>query len=95
MNDLLAINESTKEVYYLGYEMELTVTEFRILWALYNSDATVSLAELQKSIDDTKQADRKSIAVHVCHINKKAEAIGGRKIILNKCKAGYRLTEYL
>lgn len=66
---------------YLGYPMHLTPTEFAILHALQ-----------EKGTYDAGE-NAASVSVHVCAINKKAQSIGGRRLIRTLRGRGYRLCD--
>ena len=93
--ELLFLNHETKEAIYLGYDMGLTASEFRLLFALYESKRTCTAEELLALLSCKKPLARGNVAVHVCNINKKARWIGGRNLILGEDHQGYRLTEHL
>ena len=88
----LNIDESEKEAYFLGYPMRLTPTEFKILYEIAQAESIdvdnlsirCGLAELSRG----------NISVHICAINRKAEMIGKRKLILFK-DSNYCLNEFM
>ena len=87
----IIIDESMGTVYFLGYLMALTPTEYSILKAVIEQGhlSTDRLCELCE-ISGT----RNNVAVHICKINEKAEDIGGRKLILYK-DFGYYINEFM
>ena len=77
----LQIDEGGKDFLYLGYPLHLTPAEFGILHALAK----------QGSYGTDKCAP--STSVHVCAINKKAQRVGGRRLICTERGRGYRLCD--
>ncbi len=76
----LLIDEERGKAYLLGYDMCLTPTEYKVLCEIARGgkmslDLLMELCELKKS-------GRGNIPVHVCAINKKAQNIAGRKLVL-------------
>lgn len=70
-----------KDYLYLGYPLHLTPKEFDILHALCE----------QGSYDAGETAA--SASVHVCAINKKAQAIGGRRLVCTVRGRGYQFCD--
>lgn len=87
----IIIDELTGTVNFLGYELSLTPTEYRILKAVIEKRhiGTDELCELC-GISGRKN----NVAVHICKINEKTEDIGGRKLILYK-DFGYYINEFM
>ena len=81
----LEINEQETDYRYLGYRMHLTPTELRIVRALVGQGSCEADA---LGIDCAATA-----SVHVCSINKKAQSIGGRRLICKAKGRGYRLCD--
>ena len=81
----LVIDEQGTDFRYLGYRMHLTPTELRILRAL--TEHAVCRA------DALDAGDAASVSVHVCSINKKAQTIGGRRLICARRGRGYALCD--
>lgn len=77
----LEIDEQGKDALYLGYPLHLTPTEYNIVRALTE----------QGSYDPGESAA--SASVHVCAINKKAQTVGGRRLIRTVRGRGYRLCD--
>ncbi len=82
---LLTIDEQGTDFRYLGYRMHLTPTELRILRAL--TEHAICRA------DALDAGDAASVSVHVCSINKKAQTIGGRRLICARRGRGYALCD--
>lgn len=88
----LNIGEDKNEVYYLGYNLKLSPCEYKMI---------VSIAEHERVSIDQLVADlglscdqKGNVPVHICSINRKAEIIGGRKLIL--CESSeYSFNEYM
>ncbi len=70
-----------KDFLYLGYPLHLTPKELHIVQALVEFG----------SFDAAEHAA--SVSVHVCAINKKAQIIGGRRLIRTVRGRGYRLCD--
>ena len=88
----LSIGENKNEVYYLGYNLKLSPCEYRLI---------ASIAERERISIDNLAADlglscdqKGNVPVHICSINRKAEIIGGRKLILCE-NSEYRFNEYM
>lgn len=77
------------EVRYLGYKIELTACEFEIFRVLYNSDVSLNKKEIAALADESLALGEKSVAVHICSINRKSERLGGRKLVESQRKSGY------
>lgn len=77
----LSIGNSKDEVYYIGYRLKVTPCEYKLLAALAKRERCSS-EELAREIGfDAKR--RGNVAVHICAINRKAEIIGGRRLVLS------------
>lgn len=62
----------------LGFPLKLSPTEHRLLLTIAERDASVEqLASLL-----CEGVSRQNVAVHINSINRKAEAIGGRKLVI-------------
>ena len=88
----LRIDEDEKRAYLLGYDMCLTPTEFNILCAVafeggLGIDVIIGKCGLSDNV-------RGNVSVHVCGINRKAEKIGKRKLILYK-DSKYYINEFM
>ena len=68
-----------QDIFLLGFPLKLTPTERKILIAIANSEV-ISSDELISLLPPN--VSRGNITVHISSINKKALAIGGRKLIL-------------
>ena len=77
----LQIDGDGKDFLYLGYPLHLTPAELDILQALAK----------QGSYGADECAP--STSVHVCAINKKAQCVGGRRLICTERGKGYRLCD--
>ena len=73
----MSINDS--EVYLIGYKLKLSPTERKILSKIAENDGA-SIEELLPLLSDG--VSRGNIAVHINSINKKADGISARKLIL-------------
>lgn len=73
------LNITKDESYLIGYKLKLTPTERAILFEIaVKSSATID--ELLSLLSDG--VSRGNIAVHINSINKKANAVSGRKLVL-------------
>ena len=75
--NFLSINDS--EVYLIGYKLKLSPTEKTILESIAKNDGA-SIEELLPLLSDG--VSRGNIAVHINSINKKADGISARKLVL-------------
>ena len=76
----LTVGDDKDDVWFLGYRLKLTPSEYKLLSALSrerHATAERLAAELGLSCDK-----KGNVAVHICSINRKAELIGERKLIL-------------
>ena len=73
------LNITDNEVYLIGYKLKLSPTERTLLYEIANGGGA-SIEELLPLLSDG--VSRGNIAVHINSINKKAENISGRKLIL-------------
>ena len=89
----LSVDEAAREVYYLGYRLALTKSELCILCAILKSEGGIEKAEFC-DVASLRRGSDGAMKTHICNINKKAFAIGGRKLIL--CDGGrYRINEFM
>ncbi|MBO5415658.1 MAG: hypothetical protein J6A83_03390 [Clostridia bacterium] len=88
----LVIDESARDALYLGYQMKLTPAEYRILRELVSA----SCAGIDELVERCGFAEKKrnNISVHICAINRKAERIGKRKLILFENQK-YHINEFM
>ena len=89
----LSIDKESFEVYYLGYRLVLTKSEFNILRALLLCESGIEKKEFC-DIAAARHGSERALKTHVCNINKKAICIGGRKLIVND-NGRYRLNEFM
>ena len=74
-----------KDYLYLGYPLRLTPAELQIVRTLADG-GRCDVASLGAGSAAT-------VSVHVCAINKKAQIIGGRRLIKTERGRGYRLCD--
>ena len=79
------LQQDGKDFLYLGYPLRLTPTELRIVSALTEHRSCDAL-----TLDAGSEA---TVSVHVCAINKKAQAIGGRRLICKVKGGSYRFCD--
>ena len=89
----LSADEESSEVYYLGYRLVLTKSEFNILRALLLCESGIEKKEFC-DIAAARHGSERTMKTHICNINKKAAGIGGRKLILYD-GGRYRLNEFM
>lgn len=88
----LYVGSTKNDVFYLGYPLSLTDTEFaivRILALLCGN--TLNPSQLSEYC--SLSGDKKSIALHIHNINRKARTIGGRNLVKNHKNQGYFLND--
>ena len=76
----LRVGESRNEVYYLGYRLKLTPSEYKLLFAI--ADSTRLNTEELSSVLGLSSRQKGNVAVHICSLNRKAHIIGQRKLVL-------------
>ena len=86
----LTVGNTRDNVFYLGYPLTLTNTEFAILRLFAKFEGNNLSAE---TIADycALSGSSKSVSLHIFNINGKAKEIGGRTLIKNNQKSGYFL----
>ena len=93
----LEISEETREVWYAGYILPLTRGEYNVLKAVLASLDYCDKNRIREIIESERlsndQISELSIPIHISSINKKAMAVGERKIILYKKNFGYCINE--
>ena len=93
----LKIDTESAAAYLIGYRLPLTPSEFKILEILSQSVVSsgkgMTTAELINRYTD-RPLMSSNVTVHVCSINKKARAIGARKLITYSY-GRYYLNEYM
>ena len=91
----LTIDEDDGSVYYLGYKLKLTKSEYDIVCSIANSADGVRSGEFTDSSGKIKnKAIIQNSAVHICNINRKSRDIGNRKLIV--CEDGkYYFNEFM
>jgi DNA-binding response OmpR family regulator len=94
---LLKISTTETAAFLLGYPLRLTKSEYKILLLLasYPEKAFQSADIVRLAFPFSPDVSKNHLAVHVCNINKKAEKISGRKLIVNPHKNGYTLNFHL
>lgn len=76
----LRVGDNKDEVYYLGYRLKLTPSEYKLLFTL--ADRTRLKIEELSDVLGLSPNQKSNVAVHICAINRKAHAVGERKLIL-------------
>ncbi len=88
----LFVDDKTRSIRYLGYKLKLTPTEYRILRTIIMSEG-VSAEDIAENCG-LLEKKRNNISVHICSINRKAETIGKRRLILFE-KQMYHINEFM
>ncbi len=79
-------------VYYLGYVLPLSHTERDILTKIMQNEPQYTAAKDFESETFLLSGDPKGLLrKHISHINAKAHALGGRKIIESRKNLGYKI----
>ena len=73
------LNITKNEAYLIGYKLKLTPTEHSILFEIADKKGA-SIDELLNLLSEG--VSRGNIAVHINSINKKADSISGRRLVL-------------
>ena len=73
------LNITKEEAYLIGYKLKLSPTERAILFEIANKKSA-SIEELLPILSDG--VSRGNIAVHINSINKKADSISDRRLVL-------------
>ena len=73
------LNITKNEAYLIGYKLKLTPTERSILFEIADKKGA-SIDELLSLLSEG--VSRGNIAVHINSINKKADSISGRRLVL-------------
>ena len=76
----LIIGDDKNDVRFLGYKLKVSECEYKLLFALGMSQRK-SIESLSAVLAKPPEK-RGNVAVHICSINRKAEIIGGRKLVL-------------
>lgn len=90
----LEIDGEMCKVTYLGYELELTSDEYALIHTMTERRGKIEDGEFLDVLSPSRTITVGNIAVHVCNINRKAIAVGGRRIIIKR-KRHYILDDNL
>ncbi len=84
------LNVNDNGIFLLGFPLKLSPTEQKLLVAICERDATIE--ELSTLL--CEGVSRQNVAVHINSINRKAELISGRRLVIftNEC---YTLNPYM
>ena len=84
------LNVNDNGIFLLGFPLKLSPTEQKLLVAICERDATSE--ELSTLL--CEGVSRQNVAVHINSINRKAELISGRRLVIftNEC---YTLNPYM
>ncbi len=88
----LEVNLAQRRVRVNGQEIELTLTEFKLLRILVmNNGKMVTYDFIRSHVwDDEDDTDRQNIHVYINRLRKKIEIPADRRFIINSPKVGYR-----
>ena len=89
LNEILSLDEKSKTVTYLGYQVKLTKAECALLSLLQSENRCIDLDEL------CHRLSVKTVSVHVCNLNNKLRKIGGRPVVVFQKPDGYKITDEL
>ena len=84
------LNISDEKVLLLGFPLKLSPTELKLLMAICEGDMTVE--ELSSLLNEG--VSRQNVAVHINSINRKAELISGRRLVIFSGEC-YTLNPYM
>ena len=88
----LYVGSTKSNVFYLGYPLSLTDTEFAILRILtLCCGNTLSPTEILHRC--ALSSSVRSVSLHIHNINRKAREIGGRNLVKNHKNKGYFLND--
>ncbi len=95
-NGILKLTESHNKAEFLGFDVSLSKTEYRIvrLFTDYPECELTKEAVLHLCFKDSHIADLNNVSVHISNINKKFVYLGGRQLILFS-EGKYRLNPYM
>ncbi|MBQ5633564.1 MAG: hypothetical protein IIV11_01615 [Clostridia bacterium] len=84
------LNVNDNGIFLLGFPLKLSPTEQKLLEAICESDMTIEKLSTLLS----EGVSRQNVAVHINSINRKAELISGRRLVIftNEC---YTLNPYM
>lgn len=93
----LKLVKEDQSAIYLGMKMTLTEAEYRILLYMCTKAEQISTPEdiLSFCFAESYRMVSSNIKHHISHINKKAKAIGGRKLILSERGKGYKINDLM
>lgn len=93
-NDVLSARNN--EVWFLGYELNLTTTERAVLrFLVQESGRDVAVEEITETCLGDTHLKESNIATHISQINRKAREIGGRNMIFSPSPHFYRIKKYI
>ena len=88
----LFVGATRREVFYLGYPLDLTEKEFSIVRILALSGGN-TLNPDQIAISCSLSGGARGVAIDIHNVNCKARAIGGRNLVKNHKNQGYFLND--
>ena len=93
----LRLTKEDHSAVYLGMKMALTEAEYRILLYMCTEAEGISTSEdiLSFCFAESYRMVSTNVKHHISHINKKAKALGGRKLILSVRGKGYKINDLM
>ena len=92
-SDFLSLGDDEKSIILIGYRVSLTRHEYGIVKLLCDSSEGVSAESIIENCFKNKDSTVGNVAVHVYNINKKAQPITGRRLVVGDRKQGYKIAE--
>ena len=90
------LKATPRGVTFLGYELKVTPAERSILSLLVSrADADVCYEEIGEVCLGDIHSGHSTVAKHIFSINKKAQSIGGRNMIVSKLDRHYSINKYV
>ncbi len=84
------------KIIYLGYPLRLTPSERALLaFLVKNREYDVSARQLTDACLGDIHLHVSNVSKHISAINRKAELIGGRKMIISPLRGHYRINKYI
>ena len=85
----LIVGQTRNDVWYLGYPLRLSKTEYALLVRICQAEDWLSREELAGCCPG---GNPDAVPVHIAALNRKACAIGGRQLVETGRSKGYRLS---
>ncbi len=92
-DELFCMLDDGRSALLLGYELELTKSEYIILSAIAHTEEPLSRERILELCFKGRSLKPVNVGVHVYNINKKASDISGRKLVVGDRRHGYRIVD--